>query len=128
MLGDIARDNGLAKSLFTRLLEFYNQHQLYAPVAVLNTNYRCHRTIVSLARSLFYSQDLQSCANPTSIPGVDHPIWFVCSSLDKTLQHDVDTNQDEARALIDQLKLFFGDPRMMDDVCIMATNRNQVWW
>ena len=118
----------MAKSLFTRLLEFYNQHQLYAPVAVLNTNYRCHRTIVSLAHSLFYSQDLQSCANPTSIPGVDHPIWFVCSSLDKTLQNDVDTNQDEARALIDQLKLFFGDPRMMDDICIMATNRNQVWW
>ena len=118
---------GLSKSLFTRLLELYCKHNGQLPMAVLSTNYRCHKTIVSLAHSLFYSQDLQSCANPTSIPGVDHAVWFVCSSLDKTLQTDVDTNQDEARALIDQLKLFFKDSvREEDNVCVLATNRNQV--
>ena len=124
MLGDIARNNGLAKSLFTRLLEFYNQHRL--PVAVLNTNYRCHKDIVCLARTLFYSQSLQPRANPSSIPGVAHPIWFVCSSLVKSYETDVETDASEVKALINQLMNFYNDPRKMEDVCIIATNRHQV--
>ena len=124
VLGNAPQNYGLGKSLFTRLLEFYNKHNL--PVAFLNTNYRCHEAIVSLARSLFYSCDLQSCAEPCSIPGVSHPIWFVCSSLDKQPQTEVDTDPNEAKLLVDQLKTFFNDPSLLDDVCILANNRNQV--
>ena len=47
VLGDIAQNNGLAKSLITRLLELYNLHH-ELPMAVLITNYRCHTEIVSL--------------------------------------------------------------------------------
>ena len=124
MQGDIARDNGLAKSLFTRLLEFYNQYRL--PVAVLNTSYRCHKEIVYLARTLFYSKRLQPRADPSTIPGVAHPIWFVCSSLEKKAEVDVETDANEAKNLVKQLKTFFKDPRQMDDVCIIANNKHQV--
>ena len=123
MLGDIARDNGLKTSIFTRLLEFYNKYEL--PVAFLTTNYRCHEEIVHLARTLFYSQSLTPRADPEKIPGLDKPIWFVCSSLKKTFPVDKETDKDEATALIKQLKTFF-KPRQMNDVCIMATNRHQV--
>ena len=124
MLGNIPQHYGLGKSLFTRILEFYNKHNL--PVAVLNSNYRCHEAIVSLARSLFYSHHLKSCAEPCSIRGVSHPIWFVCSSLDKQPQTRLDADPNEAKVLIDQLKAFFKDLSLLDDVCILANNRNQV--
>ena len=124
VLGNIPQHYGLGKSLLTRLLEFYNKHNL--PVAVLNTNYRCHKAIMSLSRSLFYSHDLKSCAKQCSIPGVSHPIWFVCSSLEKQPQTKLDADPNEAKVLIDQLKIFFEDLRQLDDVCILANNRNQV--
>ena len=124
VLGNIPQHYGLGKSLFTRLLEFYNKHNL--PVAVLNTNYRCHKAIVSLARSLFYSHDLKSCAKLSSIPGVSHPIWFVCSSLDKQPQTELDADPTEAKVLVDQLTTFFKDLHQLDAVCILANNRNQV--
>ena len=127
MLGDVARDNGLAKSLFTRLLEFYNQYRL--PVAVLNTNYRCHKEIVDLARTLFYSQSLQPRAYSSTIPGVAHPIWFVCSSLEKKARfddEDIETDANEAKNLVKQIKTFFKDPRQMDNVYIIANNKHQV--
>lgn len=82
---------------------------------------------MSLARSLFYSNDLQSnCFHSTSIPDVAHPILFVCSSLEKTLQSDVGTDSDEARVLIDRLNHFFKKLKQSDSVCIVATSRNQV--
>ena len=124
MLGDVAHNNGLATSLFTRLLNFYNQHQL--PVAFLETNYRCHKEIVDLARTLFYSQSLQPRADPSTIPGVAHPIWFVCSSLEKKIEIDVETDTNEAKNLVRQLKTVFKDPRQMDNVYIIANNRHQV--
>ena len=125
MLGNIPQHYGLGVSLFSRLLKFYNQHKL--PVAVLSTTYCCHNAIVSLARSLSYSDDLQSNSSHTSsIPDVAHPIWFVCSSLKKTLQSDVTTDADEAKVLIDHLNRFFKDLKQSDGVCIMATSRNQV--
>ena len=127
MLGDVARDNGLAKSLFTRLLEFYNQYRL--PVAVLYTNYRCHKEIVYLARTLFYSKSLQPRANPSTIPGVAHPIWFVCSSLEKKARfddEDIETDASEAKNLVKQIKTFFKEPRQMDNVYIIANNKHQV--
>ena len=129
VLGDIAQENGLATSFFARLMEFYDdQHQL--PLVVLNTNYRCHEAILSLACSLFYSSKLLPCVDHKSIriPDIHQPIWFVCSSLDKTPQSDVQTDKIEAITLIDQLKVFFKDQRQLDnhDVCIMATNRQQV--
>ena len=124
MLGDVPQKHGLAKSLFTRLHEFYNQHGL--PVAVLNTNYRCHKSIVSLAKSLFYSPDLEACAKPPSIPGVKQPLWFVCSSLEnKAPPADKEIDQREVKALIDQLNRFFPYPGQLEDVCIMASNRRQ---
>ena len=123
VLGDIAQNNGLAKSLFARLLELYKHREW--PVAVLNTNYRCHKEIVSLARTLFYSQNLKSRVKLSSIPGVPHPIWFVCSSLTKAYRIEQETDKDEATALIKQAKAFF-KPEQMEDVCIMATNRHQV--
>ena len=93
-------------------------------MVALNTNYRCHQDIVSLARTLFYSPDLQSCAN---ISDVVDPIWFVCSSLERKLKSAVETDSDEAKALIEQLKTFSNDSiREEDDVCVLATNRNQV--
>ena len=126
MLGDIARDNGLAKSLFTRLREFYNQYHL--PVAVLNTNHRCHKEIVYLAQTLFYSQSLQSRAYSNTISGIAHPIWFVCSSLEKKARsHEyVETDENEAKNLVKQIKTFFKDPRQMDNVYIIANNKHQV--
>ena len=125
MLGNIPQHYGLGVSLFSRLLKFYNQHKL--PVAVLSTMYCCHEAIVSLARSLSSSDDLHSnSCHTTSIPGVPHPIWFVCSSLERTLQSDVTTDSDEAKELIGYLNHFFKDLKQSDGVCIMATSRNQV--
>ena len=125
VLGDIAQNNGLAKSLITRLLELYNLHH-ELPMAVLITNYRCHTEIVSLARTLFYPQSLKSFENSMQ---VSRPIWFVCSSVMKTHQvkQKTGTDMDEAAALINQLKAFFTqNAKQMEDVCIMATNRHQV--
>ena len=65
-------------------------------------------------------------SHDTSIPDVAHPIWFVCSSLDKKLQSDVTTDADEAKVLIDHLNHFFKNLKLSDGVCIMATSRNQV--
>ena len=93
-------------------------------MVVLNTNYRCHQDIVSLARTLFYLPDLQSCAN---ISDVAEPIWFVCSSLERKLKSVVETDSDEAKAIFGQLKIFLKDSiREEDDVCVLATIRNQV--
>ena len=122
MLGETARINGLSKSLFTRLLEYYSKNEL--PVAVLNTNYRCHKSIVSLARKLFYSHGLKSdCPNRPS--SISHPISFVCSSLEQPSITNA-TNKVEADALISRLNFSFKDIGDMKDVCIMATNRQQV--
>ena len=122
-MGDVPQAHGLAKSLFTRLLELYNQHGL--PVAVLNTNYRCHESIVTLAKSLFYTNDLNACAKPPPIPGVKQPLWFVCSSLEKKPPVEKETDPGEVKALTDQLKHFFPNPSQLEDVCIMASNRRQ---
>lgn len=122
-MGDIPQKNGLAKSLFTRLIELYKDRGM--PIAVLNTNYRCHKEIVFLARSLFYSESLKPRAKLSSIPGVSYPILFVCSSLTKAYRIEKETDPDEAAALIKQLKAIF-KPQQMEDVCIMATNRHQV--
>ena len=126
MLGDVARDKGLAKSLFTRLWEFYDQYRL--PVAVLNTNYRCHKDIVYLARTLFYSKSLQPRADPSTILGIAHPIWFVCSSLEQKArsEEDIATDANEAKNLVKQIKTFFRDPRQMKNVYIIANNKHQV--
>ena len=127
MLGKKPQKYGLGKSLFTRLLGQYGSQ---LEVAVLNTNHRCHEDIVSLARSLFYCNDLKVADGfkPIRISGVSCPIWFVCSSLqtDITQLVNKDTNSDEAKALIQQLQVIFKGTKQLDDVCIMTTNRNQV--
>ena len=128
MLGKKPQKNGLGKSLFTRLLGQYGSQ---LEVAVLNTNHHCHEDIVSLARSLFYRNDLKVADGfkPICVAGVSCPIWFVCSS---SLQTNItqlvnkDTNSDEAKALIQQLQIIFKGTKQLDDVCIMTTNRNQV--
>ena len=126
MLGEKPQKYGLGESLFTRLLDQYGTQ---LEVAVLNTNHRCHEDIVSLARSLFYCNDLKVADGfkPVRIPGVSYPIWFVCSSLQmNNTEVNKDTNTDEAKALIQQLQVIFKDTKHLDDVCIMTTNRNQV--
>ena len=127
VLGKKPQKYGLGKSLFTRLLGQYGSQ---LEVAVLNTNHRCHEDIVSLARSLFYCNDLKVADGfkPIRIPGVSCPIWFVCSSLqmNDTQLVNKDTNSDEAKALIQQLQVIFKGTKQLDDVCIMTTNRNQV--
>ena len=109
-------------SLFTRLLKFYN-----LPVAELNTNYRCHEEIVYLARKLFYSQSLQPRADPSAILDVAHPIWFVCSSLEKETKIDIETDANEAKNLVKWLNTFFEDLTQIDhNGYIIANNRHQV--
>ena len=62
-----------------------------------------------------------------NISDVVDPIWFVCSSLERKLKSAVETDSDEAKALIEQLKTFSkASIREEDDVCVLATNRNQV--
>ena len=123
MLGEVPQAHGLAVPLITRLLKLYDGQQ-DLPVTNLNTNYRCHESIVKLAHSLSYSKNLRACATDTAIPGIPSPIWFVCSSLDKKPPVNKESNQREAKILSDHLQIFFPDDKR--DVCVMATNRRQV--
>ena len=122
MLGEVPQAHGLAVPLITRLLKLYKGQNL--PTANLNTNYRCHESIVKIAHSLSYSKNLIACASNTAIPGIPSPVWFVCSSLDKKPPVNKESSQREAKILSDHLRIFFPDDKR--GICIMATNRRQV--
>ena len=124
MLGEVPQVHGLATSLITRLLKLYKQFNF--PVARLSTNYRCNEAIVKLAHSLSYTDRLTACASPedTTIPGIPQPLWFICSSLDKKLAIDKESDSKDAKALTDHVRIFF--PNSEDGICILGSNRRQV--
>ena len=104
VLGDEARENGLKYSLQERLQNLYRRQgglALYHMVS-LNTNYRCHKSIIQIPNKLFYESQIMSYPLKASPhPLAEFPLLFVCSSL----THEVD-REVEASLLLEKVMYY----------------------
>ena len=107
VLGEHARNHGLAVSLMERL------HHLYTEVIkgeaqsyhkALTTSHRCAREILKLSEKLFYRTELKP--NLESHPNAPFPLHFVCSSVENKLQPlETDTCYPiEAAVVVEQIR------------------------
>ena len=137
VLGEIPREGGFAISLLERLEIHYNKMgENAAPYIVrLETNYRCHRDLLSLAEKLFYKSTLKSVVPPESThPSAPFPLVFVCSALTPPKPSDNPINGPEARIIIEQLhkfaqgwpKDYWGMKVDPSQICVMSPSRTQV--
>ena len=107
VLGEEARENGLAVSLLERLHKYYGglggAAKCYC--ATLVTNYRCHSAILSLAERLFYKMSLRcGVAHSQTHPDAPFPLLFVCSSIVDTVQSvKCNTNMNEAKIVLKEV-------------------------
>ena len=134
VLGYTPQKCGLSKSIFTRLLHLYNQkfHEGQSNnIAFLNTNYRCHETILNLAQHLFYP-GVSLVARTNIVPFSSYPLFFVCSNLSEKFSIREEADEHEACLLVTQLRQFidrwpreWGAPEL-EDICLIAPNRRQV--
>ena len=137
VLGEQPRERGFSTSLLERLeMHYIRMGRIAAPYIVrLETNYRCHRDILSLAEKLFYKFPLKSLVSSESThPNAPFPLVFVCSDLTPPQPSDNPINEPEARIIIEQLQKFArGWPKdswgMKVDpshICVVSPSRTQV--
>lgn len=125
VLGDEARENGLKYSLQQRLQVLYRKcgGKALEHLVFLNTNYRCHRDIVSFFNDLFFYK-FKIKMNPyidSQNPQVKYPLVFVCSSLTTTVDPEV-----EAELLLEQVKER-QEGIDWQDICLTTATRTQVF-
>lgn len=136
VFGQEAQQNGLNISLLERLSNIYDKlDSAQLQCVQLNANYRAHREIMNLASKLSYDCSLSSIV-PDSIahPDAPYPLLFVCSSLDDTTtQVKRDTDENEARVLLNQVLRFIvkwptaqWGPENPSSVCIITPTKHQV--
>ncbi len=131
VLGDEAREHGLKYSLQERLQELYRKLGGLASkhIVSLNTNYRCHESIIQIPNALFYEGKIASSA----LDAVPHhqakfPLVFVCSSLSGKVDCDL-----EAKLLLDNMEHFVisnwpdGWGERDWDICLTTASQTQVY-
>ena len=134
VLGDEARENGLAVSLLERLHGLYEKLREATRNHCVNlvTNYRCHQGILELAEKLFYKLPL-NCKIPKSSahPDAPYPLLFFCSSIDDKAQSN--TNKQEAEIALKLVAKFAKQwpterwGRLdLSQMCFMSPTRSQV--
>ncbi len=137
VLNDVARSNGLGRSLIERLLLLYEKgmslqelkHSRYS----LLTNYRCHMSILTLASALFYDSTLESRSMSQTHSLAPYPIVFYCSSLEhNNYNTSTPTNQQEARLLVNKAVEFVqmwpnSGERVKPSIVLMAGSNAQVY-
>ncbi len=96
MLGEEARENGLAISLLERLQQLYKDIGEAANDyhATLVTNYRCHPKILTITE-VHYELPLKSYHSDESFP-----LLFVCSSIEAEQNGDADSGRNELEVRI----------------------------
>ena len=102
MLSETALENGLGVSLLERLYDCYKDTTLQkSHTATLQTNYRCHPTILMLSSSLFYKHTLLSRSQSKPHPLAPYPLVFACTSLEDSIMENLsEVNKHEAELLI----------------------------
>lgn len=141
VLGDQPRQYGLTESLLERLSHLYagfDDDRVKQYLVTLSTNFRCHPTIRTFVKNIFYQDlDLRSPKNH-SLPS-PHPLYyncvlFVCSDVKENVcEVDSNVNENEAKALLRILKevAYSNWPkewkeRQLSRCCIMSPCRSQV--
>jgi hypothetical protein len=96
VLGEEARENGLAISLLERLQQLYKDIGEAANDyhATLVTNYRCHPKILTITE-VHYELPLKSYHSDESFP-----LLFVCSSIEAEQNGDADSGRNELEVRI----------------------------
>ena len=136
VLGDEARDNGLATSLLERMIRHYGNMGTVARqhVANLVTNYRCHASILKLPEALFYKVPLPCNSASKTHPDAAYPYLFVCSGVrEGKVPGERSTSRKEAEIVMRQVKRFtepwptreWGN-KSLQKVCVMSSSRSQV--
>lgn len=134
MLGEIAQCHGLGLSPLERLHNKYDKAKdllSESCSATLLTNYRCHSSILMLPSSLYYQSSLLSRADSTTHHLAPFPLTFVCTDIEQEFQTIEGANEQEADALIKQVKKYLGDwpeqwKARTKKVCIMTPSPKQV--
>lgn len=143
VFGDQARKHGLATSLLERLNCLYKETNSEGVVnqryqVTLSTNYRCHPTIRTFARNLFYRDFDLKLPKGYPLPS-PHPLYyncllFICSDVKENVTEvNSNINEKEADILLKALKQIaylnwpkeWGE-RNLSKCCIMSPCRSQV--
>ena len=137
--GDKASRNGLAVSLLVRLYSAYTGDELREAAetykVVLESNYRCHTTILRATRSLHYEIPVKWAkwsAEPPMHPEARYPLQFICSDVndDIYLSH---TNKQEADVVLEAVHTktttwptSLWGKKDLSQFCVISTSRSQV--
>ena len=134
VLGEEAQANGLGVSPLERLHSLYDKEKdllSNSCCITLLTNYRCHASILMLPSSLYYKSTLMCRAESITHPLAPFPITFVCSDTRQEFQGTSGANENEADALIWEVKKYFETwptewRNREKKICIMTPSPNQV--
>lgn len=130
MLGKNARDYGLKYSLQERLQTLYRKlgKCAFKHMVTLNTNYRCHESIIQISNSLFYKSKINVCSNAQPHHLAKFPLLFVCSSLTEKVDSKL-----EADILLEQVKNYIisnwptsWGGKDWNKICLTTASRTQV--
>jgi len=133
VLGEEAQENGLKSSLLERLQSHYKKigDKTATLQASLQTNFRCHKHILSFASELFYGSHVKTsriCKRIQPHPDFPYPLVFVCSSKDKISNYESSVNEEEAYLLLN--KLVELSTCLQDScggtICVLSSSRGQV--
>ena len=135
VLGEEAREYGLATSLLERLHKQYTELGEVAEkhIASLLTNYRSQSGILMLPSSLFYGSSLQCRTRDKPHPLATYPLQFICTSLRVVKSNSQSENLLEATTLLNQVQKFIErwpekqwGAKDLSKVCIMSPSPDQV--
>ena len=133
MLGEEAREYGLKISLQERLQHLYKKLDGLAlkHMVTLDTNYRCHKSIIDISNRLFYESKIWARSESAlPHPKAEFPLLFVCSSLTEEVDHEY-----EAKLMVEKMEDFvlsnwptdtWGE-RDWSKICLTTTTRTQVF-